>query len=426
MGNRAVLGQKLKRLLFTGGAEGIGIAVNAVSGFLIVHHLPKDIYGEYTFLITCVALIVGLSDLGLGHCYLPLVGARNDDVPWIFRVCRHVYAKRWKLLLPAIFIVSPYWLYVSARQGWLHGGYLVAAGISTVGIALTLREQLVRALLAILRKVVLLNGIGIIASCARMGLILLVLWHAPVDGRLAWLVAATVGGTSLALALYRGVPVLAGLQGSPLAEDEKRHVDVRVRAIMSPLIFPMLVYQFQGAITIFLISLLGNAGSVAEVGALTRPALMLALIDRVSAILLFPVIAAHAPGAGLKRLIAKSHLIYLLAMAAILASVIALPQYWILLIGQQYEAQQTLLWMAFLAAILANASGFAFTTLSVRGMTKWQSLSVPVGIGVQCIYLAFFGASTTIAALGLAVTAGSFYFFFQYLLLGYHLLGHRE
>jgi len=403
-----------RKLAFTTGAEGIAQAVAAASGFLIVHHLPKDVYAEYTFLVACAALLAGLSDIGFSHCYLPIVGRRTGDVSWVISACSHVFRKRWRLLLPAAVLVVPYWLVISVRHGWIDTDYLLASLASVVGVGLMMREQLSRTVMTIFREVQVLNRINVVGSCSRLVLIVLVLMFVPAWALLPCLMIATAAATAVFLAQYRHVPLLKGLPGGVLDPPDVGEVDGRVKAIITPLVLPALFYQFQGTITIMLVSLIGASSAIAEVGALTRPTLILTVVDRAVAILLFPAVASSAPGAPLTRLLVRAHVAYLLAMAALFASSVLLPQYWILLIGEQYAAQQHLLWMAFLPAILMNGSGFAFTTLSSRGITSGQGWVIPLVLAAQCTYLVLFNVSTAREALQFAIVSALVFFIFQY------------
>ena len=62
-----------------GGVETFGVAVGGIAGLLIVNVLPKDQYAAYTFLVACITLMLGVTDLGLAHCCLPVVGQRTTE-----------------------------------------------------------------------------------------------------------------------------------------------------------------------------------------------------------------------------------------------------------------------------------------------------------------------------------------------------------
>lgn len=409
-----------RRIAVTTGAEAFAVGVGAIAGFLIVHHLPKELYAQYTFLATCVALLTGLSDLGISHSYLPVVGERAADTGWVRRACHHVYRSRWRLLLPALAVVVPYWLITASRQEWRALDYQFASVVAILGVGLTLREQLSRTVLAILQRVAELNRVGLFASVAKLLLVVAVLALVPERMLLSGLMLATAIGILLGVIVYGRLPELADIDRTALLDAEAGEVDRKMRAIVKPLVVPLLFYQFQGSITVALVGLFGAAGSIAEVGALTRPALILAVVDRVTAMLFFPRIARAPSGPSLARVLLGSQLVFVAGMSLLLYTAIFWPEYWMLLIGPQYAAQTPLLWMAFLAAILMNCAGFVFTTLSARGWTAGQTWLIPLVLLVQVIFVSVWGVGSTALALAFSVASAATLCLFQYAALAIH------
>src|SRR4051812_10150230 len=106
----------LRRVLAVGSIESLGVIAGGVAGLLIVNVLPKEQYAQYTFLISCMSLMLGVTDLGLAHCCLPVVGQRAQDVPWVVGACQRVFHWRWVLLAAGLLIVVPYWGWVSREH----------------------------------------------------------------------------------------------------------------------------------------------------------------------------------------------------------------------------------------------------------------------------------------------------------------------
>ena len=95
----------------------------------------------------------------------------------------------------------------------------------------------------------------------------------------------------------------------------------QVIRIAKPLVLPAIFYQLQGVVTVFLVSLFGTSNMMAEVGAFGRLAMALMVVDRVTSVLLFPAIArAPNPGARLREIMWRAHLVYLGMMALVLLS----------------------------------------------------------------------------------------------------------
>jgi hypothetical protein len=182
-------------------------------------------------------------------------------------------------------------------------------------------------------------------------------------------------------------------------------------------VLPSIFYQVQGVALVFLGALFGSADILAQVGAFGRLAMVLLVVDRITGTLLFPGLARAPDGPALVSTVIRVHALYLLAMAVIEFTAIALPQYWIILLGQQYRSMTPYVWIVFLAAMLTNASGLAYRTLTVRGATANQSYGVAVILAVQTLYLWRFGAADLRILLGFNLATAVAHFGYQYLLL---------
>lgn len=408
---------RLRQIVMVSGVEFFGIAVGGITGLLIVNVMPKEQYAVYTFLITCMQLIMGLTDLGMGKCSLPIVGQRNDDVPWVVGVCRQIFRRRTLILVVSFVFVVPYAIYTFRQHGWSERAYLAAAAFVVASILVTLRGHYVGTVLLILRQVTALSRIGAIVTAVRFALVSTALLIPMTPYTVAFLLAATVSAEALALKLMRRELKTRDIEESRLSPEDEKRVDSQILKIVIPLIPSAVFFQVQGVITIFLASLFGTANMVADIGAFGRLALALVLLDRVANILLFPAIARTPAGPRLGVMISRVHATYLVAMFCLFLSAYFFPQYWILLLGKKYENMVPYVWMLFLSSILLNAAGLAFTTLAVRGFTEKQAFSVAVVIALQCLYLWKFGANDLAAILWFNIVTSAGHFFYQYALL---------
>jgi O-antigen/teichoic acid export membrane protein len=409
---------RMRQIAMVGGVETFGVAVGGIAGLLIVNVLPKDQYAAYTFLVACITLILGVTDLGLAHCCLPVVGQRTTEVPWVVGACQQVFRKRWLLLVLGLAIVGPYWFFTSREHGWGGGGYLLASVFVVVVVLLSLREHFASTVLLILGHISTLNRIGFSSHFVRILFVGTVLLLPMTSWSVAGIVAATAAASVVSVMLYR-VEFRSReiVDSARLGTEDARRVDAQVIKIAKPLVLPAIFYQVQGVITVFLVSMFGTSTMVAEVGAFGRLAMVLIVVDRVTNILLFPVIARAPEGERLRRILLVGHLIYLAMMALVMLTSIYLPQYWILLLGEKYRSMEPLVWMVFVASILQNASGFAFRSLTVRGATAGQTYSILATLVTQLVYLAAVGVSDLPSVLGFGIATAVANFGYQYFLL---------
>ncbi|MDM0011269.1 hypothetical protein QTH87_02350 [Variovorax sp. J22P168] len=412
---------RLRQILMVGGVESFAVVMSGVAGLLIVNWLPKEQYGAYIFLVACMTLLLGVTDLGLSHCCLPVVGQRSREVPWVVGVCHQVFRKRWVLLGFGIFIVGPYWFYASRMHGWFGPGYVAASALILLVTLLGLREHYANTVLVILGHISTLNRIGLTSNIVRISFIAGVLLLPVTSWSVTGVVAATAAAGFVAVILYNRALRSREIADYRLDAADAKGVDQQVIKVAKPLVLPAIFFQVQGVITLFLVSLFGTSNMLAELGAFGRLAMVLLVVDRVAAILLFPMLARSAEGPTLVSTVIRVHAVYLLAMALMELSAIVLPQYWIILLGQQYSAMAPYVWMVFLSSILASASGLAFKTLTVRGATSSQAYGVAFIVVVQVLYLWKFGVSDLYAALGFNIASALAHASFQYLLLALRL-----
>lgn len=408
---------RLRQILMVGGIETFGVVLGGIAGLLIVNVLPKDQYAAYTFLVACMTLMLGITDTGLAHCCLPVVGQRSREVPWVAAACEQVFRKRWWLLLGGFFIVVPYWFYSTRQYGWSGASYWLASGLIVAVLLVTLREHYANTVLMILGHISTLNRNAILTHGVRIALVCAVLLLPLGAYQLTGVVGATAASALVAMLLGRRALKAHQVPETRLPPQEARAVDVHIYKIARPLVLPAVFYQFQGIITVFIVSLFGTADMLAEVGAFGRLSMILMVFDRVAAVLLFPAIARAAEGERLVAMVAKAHVAYLGMMALVFLTALWLPQYWMLLLGSQYKDRESLVWMAFLATLLMNSAGFAFRTVAARGYTVRQTFIIPFVLGLQVGYLWLFGADNLRAVLGFGIATCLANFLYQYAML---------
>ncbi|MEJ7687030.1 MAG: hypothetical protein WKG52_08595 [Variovorax sp.] len=411
---------RLRQIAMVGSVETFGVAVGGIAGLLIVNVLPKDQYAIYTFLVACMTLVLGVTDFGLAHCCMPIVGQRNREVHWVVGVCRQVFRKRWLLLGLGLVLVGPYWFYTARQHGWGGGGFFLSSALILFVILLTLREFFASTLLVVLGHISTLNRVALASHSIRLAMVATVLLVLPITAwSMAGVVAATAAASVVTVTLYRRALKKHAVASVELDPADVKHVDAEVLRIAKPLVLPAIFYQTQGVITVFLVSLFGTSDMLAEIGAFGRLAMVLLVVDRVSAVLLFPAIARAPAGPRLRAIVAPAHLGYVLIMGGVLLSAFLLPHYWIVLLGEQYRSMEPLVWMVFLTSILGNSAGFTFSTLTMRGATAGQGYGIPVTLVTQVGYLWLIGVSDLRSVLGFGIATALAGCLYQYAVLAY-------
>lgn len=417
---------RLRQVMAVGSVESLAVIVSGIAGLLIVNVLPKDQYAQYTFLITCMTLLIGITDTGLAHCCLPVVGRRAGEVPWVVAACSQVFRKRWWLLAIGFVIVAPYWITTTRQHDWGGIAYLLATLMIVATVLFSMREQYNSTVMTILGHISTLNRINLVSLVTRALLVGAVVLLPVTAFSLGGVLAATVLAGLASLLLYKRAFAAHDVGPHTLDASDAKRVDAEIFRIAKPLALPAIFGQLEGVITIFIVSLFGTASMLAEMGALQRIGMILIVFERIATLLVFPVIARAVDGPRLLSMVVKAHMAYIGLMAAVLLTAVIWPQYWILLIGKKYAEQQSLLWMVFMSTLLMSSSHFAFRTLAARGYTRNQTLIIPFVIAVQVLSLWVFGVETLQAVLAFNMATCLANFLYQYAMLGWWLKSQRR
>jgi len=271
-----------------------------------------------------------------------------------------------------------------------------------------------------------INRISAVSHAIRISLIGFVLLLPVTAWSLTGIVTATATAVLVNVLLYQRALRTHGIEDSRLDRADRKRVDQQVVTIARPLVLSAIFFQFQGVITVFLVSLFGTADMLAEVGAFSRLAIVLMVADRVTNTLLFPALARAPVGPRLAWMVTRVHAVYLGMMLLVLLSAWFGAHWWILLLGEKYRSVEPYVWMVFMASILLNASSLAFRTLTVRGLTAKQAYIIPVILAVQVLYLWLVGVTDLRSVLTLNIATCLAHFAYQYTLLGLRMSQMRE
>ncbi|MGS0742821.1 lipopolysaccharide biosynthesis protein [Glaciimonas sp. GG7] len=166
-----------------------------------------------------------------------------------------------------------------------------------------------------------------------------------------------------------------------------------------PLIPGALYFAFQVQISIFLISILGDTKSIAEVGALGRFGQIFAFFGMLNGFLFQPIFSRMKTKQEFIKLASFILLLQLIFFGLVFTSAIIFPEKWLLLLGHHYTFLTAEVALAFAAPIITYFVGFLFTLLAARAYTSRQYLYVIATLSVQIIFIQVIGIDTTHKAL---------------------------
>lgn len=375
------------------GTEVLGILLTAVTGFVTIHFLPKEIYGNYIYIVSAINFLLALSELGINHCFLPAVGVRVEEEGYIKAVSRVILSQRFRFWFLSCLLVVPYWGWTSFQQGWLQPLGILTFLILLAGSWLGLNDQMLRMNAAVKRWTATVARSNFSSTVARtvflFGSFLLISPHHVLPA----IALASVVGTLASIATYRHCGFTLPFGKKEAAVDNEAEINQHVQSILKPLVLPSLIFVLYSNFGGMILGWISNGKVIAEAGAVARLAAVLLIIDRLSALFVSPSLARAKTELEYRFLALRFQCVYLLMVCLIELSVLIFPSAWLLLLGHKYSNVLSILWLGTLGPILMNISGFTFTMMSCRGYTKNQLPITLFSFGLQILLYVSWGAS---------------------------------
>jgi len=388
-------------------AQGVLQILMAVGGFLLLRWMPVEEYARFTLAFAIQSAMIAIADIGFSGAIVPLVGRRTGEPATIGAYIAGARRLR-QWLLPFVMVGGFLaFLLLGRRQGveFAHLAVLfllVAATVWTNAVSVLNGAPLViRQDLRFLQ--VIQNGMAVL----RIG------------GYALGHVAGILGSV---LALGLNTLLNGGLAGL-LRRRARPHVDVpdgnapsavaaraEILRFIRPQV-PILIFNaLQGQIIIFLASMFGRGGSLAETGALTRLNLIFAVAPYLLGWVVQPYFASIESRLVVRRFWQITGAGFLTLACAPLAGWV-LPEPFLWLLGPSYSHLRAEVALLLLGGSLGAAVGLVSTLLFAR---RWVFTDAIVWIGLltggfQVLAVAFGDVSRPSGALGVMIcgNAGS-------------------
>ena len=383
----------VKRIIGTLASESGAVVLTAIAGFYMLHVFPKAEYGIYAFFIATVNLIIGLSEIGINHCFLPTVGSDNVTPAKVGAVMHLFLKRRFTLILISSLIVVPVTLYLAYRQSWLTPWTFSAFALMLLSIGLSVNEQLWRMGFTALKQTKAIGKATVSNAFTRFAWIIGMAFS--IKGSMLMLPMAASGllGSAAGLAVYRRSN-LGGLVIASEREELQTSLEERFQKIYSPLWVPALSWVLYTNFGNLAIGWFAKVETVADVNAAGRLVMVLMIIDKMVGVFVLPQLAQYKTEAEYWNSLIPLQLVYIIGVGALVFSAWWLPDLWLLLLGNKYSNLAPLLWLAMLGPVLANASGFTFSCLASRGYTGNQMPILSAAILVNVFLIMSLGMAT--------------------------------
>lgn len=404
--------------LLTGvvGAQLMVQGLNAISGLLIVHMLPREsAYAWFSVASSMIAVISLLSDSGTGVAANALGGPVWQERTKFSQVIAAVLRfRRW--MVGAALLVALPWsvgLLVKIQAPWL----VTLATVGVLGIAawpMTLapvygsvnrlhsryRPQLTADVISAIVRLVL-TALFIAPAFIQFGRLhegSVPVGYPSVPCFIGALIAATAPGF-LYLHLVRG-------SAKTVLDDaaaDSREFDGEIKATVWRMYPSTLYHCVSSQLSMWLLALFGSNASVADIGALGRLSVLVAVANAPVVQLLVPAFARCVERQQLWRQVVRAVSLYWLVGGAMIGLVCLLPDLVLKLLGPQYAHLSLELCWYFFSMVLGGFVALAWSLVNSRGWVKWMWLSIPITLGGQVAAGLYFRLDTPLSVIGFGI-----------------------
>jgi O-antigen/teichoic acid export membrane protein len=347
--------------------------VGAVTGLLLIRALPKEEYAWFTLAASMLATLNLLADGGISTA-LTSIGGRVYQDPQVFsRLLADGRRLALRLGLIGALLATPFFWHLYARldtpavtAAWLVGLALLATVPAMTSTLLAVASRLHSRASEVQLAELLSAGVRLVLTLALLGL--------------GWVEARGVFAITLLAAV-----VQAGLlkrytrvftSPAPAVAGQGREIGAFIRALYGNHLF----FCLQGQITTWIIGLLAGVQQLADLGALSRLAVLFAAMGAPFAHLVTPALARIQDKTVLRRRFMLTLGVAASLVVAVLLVAVWLPSPFLWLIGEKYAHLGRELPLALASQGLALFSGICWGLIIVRGWVRhaWVTILTTV------------------------------------------------
>jgi hypothetical protein len=367
-------------------------AVLALSGFLIVRTLEKPDYAAYTIAASLLTLLNALTDCGIGWGLNAVGGPIHSDAARLRGLISTALRLRGYLAIVAVpmTVISAFYLLRKNGVSWPNTVGLTAIVIGTIwgtflttiyGVSLRLR-----ALYSTVQKFELLG------ACLRLLLLVIIasFFLNAISAIFVTAITVTVQG------------ILVRRSTEKILSDELREEEsdrLSLLGLMKKQALATLFFAYQGQIAIWIISIFGSTEKVADVGALSRLAIIFAIIGSIVTGLAAPTLARCNSLRQLVQLFLLELGAYTVFAAALFVVSLIFPKGLLWILGGKYQTLTNEVPLLVGAAVIAGMITVIHSLALSRGWI-WQTWTIPITtLIVQLISAAFIRLDTVAGVL---------------------------
>lgn len=393
---RSASGPAVRLLAAQGTVQGIA----AAASFLFVRGMPKDEFGWLTITTGFLTTVSVLADSGMGAGLQAIAGRAWKEPAAMGQLVVAARQTRHRLAVLVALVLGPAFAWLLVRNGataWYAAVLAVLSGttvwFSTEIVALSTAARMYSRYHDV--QLAEAGGAGVRLVVAAGSLV------RPSNaalGAAAGFLAAAVQCARLRYVLNGIVPIADG----PSVSAYRRELT----SYLKPLALPTLFFVLQGQLGVWLLGLSGRVQSVADLGALSRFAVLLSIITAAGNQVAGPSFARADSPAALRRQVRRVVGLGLVAFALAGGGLLLLPGAALRLLGASYTHLGNELRLVVAVSLLTHLTAVAWAIATAKGWVRGAWLVVPVVLCAQLVAVFVLDISTVAGALCLALLNG--------------------
>jgi O-antigen/teichoic acid export membrane protein len=356
-------------------------ALTTSTGIFLVWVMPKREYALYAIAGQLTGALAALSDSGVGASVLSLAGGKWPDKQAVSSVI--VSGLRLRRVLLVIFgtILVPLLMWILSRQSTPVAVSIAIALIILLNGLMQLSVGLLGVLPRLSGEFALAQRADVIGALVRIGS-LAALYVLPFV-RLNVITATVAGliGTSCSvLVLRRIVRARLPMVSAPAPADTRE-----IMRLTKSQIPGTIFYCVQGQIAIWIMAIVGTTSAVADVGALSRLAVIFSFVTATMTLLIVPRISKSREAGELSRNIALA--LGAQAIFSIPALLLAwrLPGAILIVLGPKYQHLRREVIFIVLLSVAWSIASTLWLVISSRGWVRYSWLNIPIVLATQLV-----------------------------------------
>jgi O-antigen/teichoic acid export membrane protein len=347
--------------------------ISFVSGILMIRYLDQREYAYFTIANTMQGTLNVLADIGISIGLVSIGGRVWQDRHRFGQLINTALGLRRRLGLFAALAVVPILYFMLVKNGASVSYTALLIVVVLLGLAVQLSIGVLSVAPRLRSDIGRIQTIDLTGAVARL-IALVALMYLFLNGA----VALAIGSATLLLQYWMLRSYVNGVIDPDAPENAEDRVAMKgfIRSQAANAIF----FCLQGQITIFLISLFGrNVGSIAEVGALSRLAMIFAVLSHLLANVFAPAFARCQTLPKLRWQYAAIVGAVACFSLVIIGAAALFPRQFLFVLGNKYTHLEREL-------LLMVTSAIASTLWSLNSAKAWIAgswLYIPLTLGTQ-------------------------------------------